>query len=807
MSRHSPTVVSRKRVDRPRAAQMHVTRLLVLLAVAAVWSPLPQAQETGSTSATDPIRVGVPSPTAASLARLAEVQAGLPSGGLDLAIPLGEVRGRHLSVPVSLQYHTTGVRVDEVEGWAGVGWTLLAGGAVTRTVRGLPDEVAPGYMNTGHRLYDPSVWDYVAVGAGTSTALQTFLRDVEEWRADPQPDAFFYVSPRGSARFAVPPPNLAARGIRTAPHSAVRIEWANPGWTVTDTDGTVYVYATAETSTQTGGDALSTYPWQTYVSSWFLTEIRTPTETAQFTYDFVRVEVAAGVTQERVRAQGEQCGVQSESTSYVTRSITDTVVLRRISVGDEEVEFVSSARPNGGYSGIQGTDVGHRKLDRVVFRRGGAVVRTFDLSFDEVASGDTRRLFLRSVQEAGADGTAVPPYTFAYASPSSLPSRLSYSQDHWGYANGAANTSLLPSRADRSPSASVYGVLTEVVYPTGGRETFAFGPNERAPSGFRPDGTYPGPGLPRSASVSVSGTQTGSQSSPFTVGPDGPADVRLSTTVTPSAPVGDVALDRVVTLDCPSEGVYVQTSSTEVRTVTLPAGTSCTLRADVYSWDGSASAAAIATWTDVAYVAPTDASSGPLAGGARVERRTTYAGAGAPAQTTDFVYRKDGGDGVSSGVAVEPYYETPLVADGCTGTVEASTSVVALGSAGSPVAYSEVVVRHGADGRTVKTYTTAQDDPGGGALIPTAETNYGWRGGHPLSERVFNADGDLVTATTNVYAQSTEADGAPTYETFRALALRLYQRGTLGLTVGQFVKYMTISAWHRPSSTSTTQHR
>src|SRR6266576_6703058 len=82
------------------------------------------------------MRVTVPSPTAASLGRFGDVPVSLYTGVPDISIPLFTAKGRTLELPITLRYHAGGIRVEEIGSWVGIGWTLEAGGAVTRTVRG-----------------------------------------------------------------------------------------------------------------------------------------------------------------------------------------------------------------------------------------------------------------------------------------------------------------------------------------------------------------------------------------------------------------------------------------------------------------------------------------------------------------------------------------------------------------------------------------------------------------------------------------------------------------------------------------------
>lgn len=69
-----------------------------------------------------------PGPTAAELGKYGRVPINLSTGAVNLDIPLLTLKSKNLACPVSLSYYTTGVKVDEVASWVGMGWSLNAGG-------------------------------------------------------------------------------------------------------------------------------------------------------------------------------------------------------------------------------------------------------------------------------------------------------------------------------------------------------------------------------------------------------------------------------------------------------------------------------------------------------------------------------------------------------------------------------------------------------------------------------------------------------------------------------------------------------
>lgn len=68
---------------------------------------------------------------------------GLPQ----INIPLYELTYNDLTVPISISYHGGGIKATELSGRVGLGWTLNAGGCISRSVCGYPDEVLINVVN------------------------------------------------------------------------------------------------------------------------------------------------------------------------------------------------------------------------------------------------------------------------------------------------------------------------------------------------------------------------------------------------------------------------------------------------------------------------------------------------------------------------------------------------------------------------------------------------------------------------------------------------------------------------------------
>jgi RHS repeat-associated protein len=73
---------------------------------------------------------------------ISEVQAGvnLYNGNADATIPITSMTSNDISLNVKLSHDGTGVKVNELGGDLGLNWDLKAGGAITRVVKGVPDD-------------------------------------------------------------------------------------------------------------------------------------------------------------------------------------------------------------------------------------------------------------------------------------------------------------------------------------------------------------------------------------------------------------------------------------------------------------------------------------------------------------------------------------------------------------------------------------------------------------------------------------------------------------------------------------------
>lgn len=137
-----------------------------------------------------------PPPDAASLGKFVNVPIGYQNGTFTVSVPIWEVKAKGLSIPISLNYHGSGVKVEEVASRVGLGWALNAGGVITRVVRGMPDDNESG--GQGYRA-SPTLEKKDNYNMDESNLLLDFA----DGYYDSEPDIFIYKFAEYSGKFVV----------------------------------------------------------------------------------------------------------------------------------------------------------------------------------------------------------------------------------------------------------------------------------------------------------------------------------------------------------------------------------------------------------------------------------------------------------------------------------------------------------------------------------------------------------------------------------------------------------------------------
>jgi len=205
-----------------------------------------------------------PSPDAAGLGKYGSTPVGLHTGIPGISIPLYTVKSGNLELPISISYHASGVKVNEIASWVGLGWSLNAGGVVTRSVVGKSDE--GGFWNmTIKNATQLSVSDY------------NYMKAIADG-GDGESDFYFFNFNERSGKFVYKQnDNVTPYQI---PQSPLNIKFVSGRFEILDEVGNKYIFGQLETTQLLDGSG------ETYSSAYYLTQIiaANGVDTIQLTY-------------------------------------------------------------------------------------------------------------------------------------------------------------------------------------------------------------------------------------------------------------------------------------------------------------------------------------------------------------------------------------------------------------------------------------------------------------------------------------------------------------------------------------------
>lgn len=435
-----------------------------------------------------------PAPNASAITRYGEATVNKNSGAPGISIPLYTIKSTKLSTTVSLGYSSSGIKVDEIASRVGMGWAINAGGVITRTLRGVPDE-------TNNRHYPYAT---IATNWQTFNYMKRIAESQSTWGYsngfDAEPDLFNFSFDGYSGSFV-----FDGNGYVQVNKSGIKIEKdfsGNAPWNfkIITADGTIYLFGGAGAVEKTKRDQTCGKSYTEFLAtSWYLKEIQHLNgEKIQLTYTPHNYQYDNGVTQTMydpgLSGLGSGCNCTAIATSScVNISNTQGVLLSKIeSPGKASVTFDYIIRD----------DCNDKLISKITYKDPVNTVSSYDFIYTTVTSSPAynneyysaqqdKTPYLTSLIENSSDNTLHKKHYFSYIDPGGRPRRLSFSQDHWGYFNGKVNSSFTPNlginynqafpnaTANREPEFTYAqkGLLQKIVYPTGGSTTLFYEPN------------------------------------------------------------------------------------------------------------------------------------------------------------------------------------------------------------------------------------------------------------------------------------------------------------------------------------------
>ena len=311
-----------------------------------------------------------PSPEAYSLMEYSEIPVSLYTGVPDISIPIYTIRVGNYSLPISLRYHASGIKVGQEASRIGLGWSIHAGGAISRSVRGWDD--LKGYWTQTDTIPNEDS-EYI-------------WYSVYHDRKDYEPDIFHYNFDGFSGKFyankGAGSSSIVPKFLLADPEGNLRIEYQGDemdgSFVVVTPENVKYVFGIRETKESYGmvyGEAIDehvgSYPGKASafepdhfdsetrtISSWLLTRIEYPTgDVITFEYDIYFDSYLSPINHslKELRMISEDLfsnpgitwnefrTMRPESTTSVSMELTDCEpVLRRIVWKDGSLDLVPS---------------------------------------------------------------------------------------------------------------------------------------------------------------------------------------------------------------------------------------------------------------------------------------------------------------------------------------------------------------------------------------------------------------------------------------------------------------------------------
>lgn len=149
----------------------------------------------------------VPTVEAASLGEYGKVPVGLFTGVPDISVPVHEMKVGSSTFPITLNYHLSSVKPNQYPGKVGLGWSLLCGGCITRTVNVIPDEKMSDRYENGYYGHHSLMDGITPERLDSLTKYCTISKDETPDYFELTPDEFsfnffghsgnFYLNPQG----------------------------------------------------------------------------------------------------------------------------------------------------------------------------------------------------------------------------------------------------------------------------------------------------------------------------------------------------------------------------------------------------------------------------------------------------------------------------------------------------------------------------------------------------------------------------------------------------------------------------------
>ncbi|SFJ00454.1 RHS repeat domain-containing protein [Olleya namhaensis] len=459
-------------------------------------------------------------PNAAAFMTYGNTSVNYSKGSPDISIPIYTMSIDGVSVPISISYDASGIKVDEMASVVGLKWRLNAGGGIFRAINNEPDEGNTGWTTNNWTSRDND-WYYDNPISFYGT--QTYLMNNP---IDHSPDSFSYNfgSYFGSFIFKRKDINTI---LKNSNDNLLITKGESEGalllqsFLAKDVQGNTYNFGGSQDSRELNSNATIngsgnsiSVDNQDYNSSWLLKNITSKNnrqlnfEYIEYVMDYTLFHRSQSIKRQNYKnpqgyssglscAQTNSTGDASDGTYSYFKSTISTIntpknkLVSKITSEKEEVRFIYQNHMPPFIP--EGNNIWGKKLARIEVRNqiNQEIIKVVNFVYNTY-DGDPRLKLKEVNEENPLNGEIKSHYSFNYNDNYDLPVKQSYSRDYFGYYNGAPNASLLipfsaqayaklpllykKQLADRRPYLEylISGNLEEIIYPTGGKTTFEY---------------------------------------------------------------------------------------------------------------------------------------------------------------------------------------------------------------------------------------------------------------------------------------------------------------------------------------------
>ncbi len=315
----------------------------------------------------------VPSPQAADLGLYGEIPVSYFTGRANITVPIHTFSERGVVLDVNLSYDTSGLLMNKLPGWVGPGWTLNAGGCITRITNGFCDEMtfdphidmlfynyfqSYSYLNLSsvnnntissiplfeHRDLSPDVFYFNFMGK----TGHFFLGSDGEWKVNSEDNLVVEFNISVDSNYTIPVyqyyPYNENVGIYYQQPKAIR------GFKIYDDSGNKYTFGYTGESIEYSIDLFQTsdtnnrIPW--VATSWYLTKVedRFGTKLYELSYNrgkFLVQLSKSGFSRESFQQQPDGISQENLTPNYFSGTLNAPVHLSSIhTLSGKEVTFL-----------------------------------------------------------------------------------------------------------------------------------------------------------------------------------------------------------------------------------------------------------------------------------------------------------------------------------------------------------------------------------------------------------------------------------------------------------------------------------